>query len=57
MLRELVATVWDALQFGDWLAHLVSWWRVVTGRVRPGDRVRLASGDVREVDSGTTLVL
>jgi hypothetical protein len=43
MFRELVAALVDACQCGHWLAHLVSWWRVVTGRVRPGDRVRLTS--------------
>jgi hypothetical protein len=41
MFRELVAAVWDAWACGDWVAHLVSWWRVVTGLVRPGDRVGL----------------
>ena len=48
MLRELGAAVADALRCGDWLAHLVSWWRVVTRRVSPGDRVRLATDDVRD---------
>jgi hypothetical protein len=41
MFRELLATVVDAVRCGDWVAHLVSWWRVVTGRVRPDDPVRL----------------
>jgi len=43
MFRELVHTVIDALRCGHWMAHFVSWWRVVTGRVSPGDRVRLTS--------------
>ena len=43
MLREFLDTVFDALCCGDWMAHLVSWWRVVTGRVTPDDRVRLTT--------------
>jgi hypothetical protein len=43
MLRELLDTVIDALCCGHWMAHLVSWWRVVTGAVGPDDRVQLTS--------------
>jgi len=43
MLREFLDTVFDALCCGDWMAHLVSWWRVVTGRVSSDDRVWLTT--------------
>jgi len=32
-LRELAWTLWDILETGDPLGHLVAWWEVVTGRV------------------------
>jgi len=50
MFRELVATVRDAWACGDWLAHFIAWWRVVTGRVRVSDRVRLVRDDVHDFE-------
>ena len=38
MLRELLATVADAVRVGDWRGHLLAWWAVVRGE---------ATGDTR----------
>lgn len=35
MIGELVATLWDALRYGDLKGHLRAWWAVVQGEVGP----------------------
>lgn len=39
MLRELAATLWDALLYGDLWLHLVAWWEVARGEVGPETRL------------------
>lgn len=29
MIKELAATVWDAMLYGNWRGHLQAWWGVV----------------------------
>ncbi len=35
-IRELWATVEDALLYGDWTGHLRAWWQVISGEVAVG---------------------
>lgn len=38
-MRELLHTLIDSLRCGDLVQHLAAWWRVVSGRVSPEDRI------------------
>ncbi len=38
MIRELLATLADAMRYGDMAGHLRAWWSVATGEVRDSDR-------------------
>jgi hypothetical protein len=42
MIRELGATLGDALRYGDLAGHIRAWLSVVRGEVLPGDRVVIA---------------
>ena len=35
MLKELIATVWDMILYGDLRGHLRALWDVISGRVGP----------------------
>ncbi len=41
---ELLATLRDAKQEGDWPGHLAAWWGLMVGRVDPQDTYTLAKG-------------
>jgi len=36
MITELIATIIDAVQHGDWRGHLRAWWQVTSRKVATG---------------------
>jgi len=42
MIRELLATLADALRYGDWRGHIRAWLSVALGEVRDTQRYGLA---------------